>query len=163
MAANLALRQQAGQASFLNIGSAHLAQSSPVQPSQPEPTTFGLSFSGLGASMAEVASFSAVAGTPPAASDAEPAAPTSASSETPTQDHRLPHGVFGAFIATPAELSLAPFLSDRSFISMVVDSGATDNYVDPALTPGVRAYMCDSKKFGSRTRSSPPARTFCKA
>ena len=65
-------------------------------------------------------------------------------------------------MATPAELSLAPFLSDRSFISMVVDSGATDNYVDPALTPGVRAYMCDSKKFGSRTRSSPPARTFCK-
>ena len=26
---------------------------------------------------------------------------------------------------------------------MVVDSGATNNYLDPALTPGVRAYMCD--------------------
>ena len=26
---------------------------------------------------------------------------------------------------------------------MAVDSGATDNYLDPALTPGVRAHMCD--------------------
>ena len=43
LAANLALLQQAGQANFLNIGSAHLAQSSPTQPSEPEPTTFGLS------------------------------------------------------------------------------------------------------------------------
>ena len=65
-------------------------------------------------------------------------------------------------MATPAELSLAPFLSDRSFISMVVDSGATDNYVGPALAPGLRAYMRDVENFGSRTRSSPPARTFCK-
>ena len=102
LAANLALLQQAGQANFLNIGSAHLAQSSPAQPSQPEPTTFGFSFSALGASLAEVASSSAAAGTPPAASDAEPAAPTSASSETPTQDHRSPHVFFGALMATPA-------------------------------------------------------------
>ena len=81
------------------------------------------------------------------ASDAKPAAPTSTSSETPTQDHRLSHGFFGAFMATPAELSLAPFLSDGSFISMVVDSGATDNYVDPALTPGLRAYMHDVEEL----------------
>ena len=26
---------------------------------------------------------------------------------------------------------------------MVVDSGATNHYRDLALTPGVRAYMCD--------------------
>ena len=26
---------------------------------------------------------------------------------------------------------------------MVVDSGATNKYLDPALTPGVRAHMCD--------------------
>ena len=50
-------------------------------------------------------------------------------------------------MATPAELSLAPFLSDGSFISMVVDSGATDNYVDPALAPGLRAYMRDVKEL----------------
>ena len=47
LAANLALLQQAGQANFLNIGSAHLAQSSPAQSSQPEPTTFGFSFLSL--------------------------------------------------------------------------------------------------------------------
>ena len=143
MAANLALLQQAGQANLLNIESAHLAQSSPVKPSQPEPTTFGFSFSALGASLVEVASSSAAEGTPPVASDAKPAAPTSASSETPTQDHRLPHGFFYAFMATPAELSLSPFLPNGSFISMVVDSGATDNHVDPALTHGLRAYMRD--------------------
>ena len=30
---------------------------------------------------------------------------------------------------------------------MVVDSGATDNYVDPALTPGLRAYMRDVEEL----------------
>ena len=46
-------------------------------------------------------------------------------------------------MVTPAELSLASVPSDGSFISMTVDSGATDNYVDPALSPGLRAYMRD--------------------
>ena len=46
-------------------------------------------------------------------------------------------------MATPAEMSIAHFRSDGSCIQMVVDSGATDNYLDPALTPGVRANMCD--------------------
>ena len=50
-------------------------------------------------------------------------------------------------MASPAELSLAPFLSDGSFTSMVVDSGVTDNYVDPALTPGLRAYMRDVEEL----------------
>ena len=80
LAANLALLQQAGQANFFIIGSAHPAQSSLAQPSQPEPTTFGFSFSVLGASLAKVASSSADAGTLPTASDAKLAALTSASS-----------------------------------------------------------------------------------
>ena len=50
-------------------------------------------------------------------------------------------------MATPAELLLAPFLSDGSFISMVVDSCATDNYVDPAITHGLRAYMRDVEEL----------------
>ena len=50
-------------------------------------------------------------------------------------------------MATPAELSLAPFLSEGLFISIMVDSGATDGYVDPALTPGVRAYMRDVEEL----------------
>ena len=50
-------------------------------------------------------------------------------------------------MATPAELSLTPFLSDGSFISMVVDGSATDNYVDPARTLGLRTYMCDVEEL----------------
>ena len=46
------------------------------------------------------------------------------------------------FMASPtAESSLAPFRSDGSSILMMVDSRATDKYLDPALTPGVRAHM----------------------
>ena len=66
-------------------------------------------------------------------------------------------------MVTPAELSLAPFLSDGSFISMVADSGATDNYLNPVLHPVCEPTFATSKNFGSRTRSSTPARTFCKA
>ena len=33
--------------------------------------------------------------------------------------------------------------TDGSCIWMVVESGATNNYLDPALTPAVRAHMCD--------------------
>ena len=40
-------------------------------------------------------------------------------------------------------MPLAPFCSDGSCIQMVVESGATNNYLDPALTPRVRAHMCD--------------------
>ena len=50
-------------------------------------------------------------------------------------------------MSTPAELSLVPFLSDGLFISMVVDSDVTDNYVDLALTPGLRAYMRDVEQL----------------
>ena len=46
-------------------------------------------------------------------------------------------------MATPAEPSRAPFISDGSFLSTVGDSGATDNYVDPAITPCLRTYMRD--------------------
>ena len=45
-------------------------------------------------------------------------------------------------MATPAEVSLARFRSHGSSIRVVVDSGATNNYLDPALTPEARDYMC---------------------
>eukprot|EP00903_Cladosiphon_okamuranus_P015234 g14080.t1 len=159
LAANLALLQAAGQANlgqanFANLGSAHLAHSSPAvaqqgpppavaQPGPPEPTSFGFSFSALGTSLAEVASSSSPSQPPSAATTTTPAAPAPASSQSSTPDHHLPSGFFGAFMATPAEFSSVPFRSDGSYIRMVVDSGATDNYLDPALTPGVRAIMHD--------------------
>ena len=83
--ANLAVSKRPNQADFPNVGSAHL-----TQPAQPEPTTFGFSFSAMGASLAEAA--------------ASPNTDTSTSKETTnkasspeTQNYRLPEGVFGAF------------------------------------------------------------------
>ena len=145
LVANLALLHSAGHVNLPNIGSAHLAQSTPATapPAPAEPTSFGFSFSAQRAPPAAATSSSAVSQTPPAASAATPAAPLSISSESPAQDHRLPIGFLGALMATAAEMSLAPFRSDGSCIRMVVDSGATKNYLDPALTLGVRAHMCD--------------------
>ena len=92
--------------------------------------------------VAAATSSSAFYQTPPAAPAATPAAPSSIFSESPAQDHRLPSG-FCAFMTTPAEMSLAPFRSDGSCIRVVVDSGATNNCLDPVLTPRVRAHLCD--------------------
>ena len=145
LVANLALLHSAGQVNLPNIGSAHLAQSTPATaPRAPaELTSFGFSFSAQRALPAAATSSSAFSQTPPAASAATPAAPSSFSSESPAHDHRLPSGFFGAFMATPAEMSIAPFRSVGSCIRMVADNGATNNYLHPALTPGVRAHMCD--------------------
>lgn len=57
----------------------------------------------------------------------------------------MPSGFFGAFIVTPAELASALFRSDGSFVRMVVGSGATDNYIDPELVPGVLDHMLDTE------------------
>ena len=134
LAANLAVVQAAGPAHFSHLGSAHLAQ--PFQAAAPqasyapsELTTFGFSFNALGAS---------------AAPAVLPAASASASSASSARDHHLPSEYFGAFMtSSAAESSLALFRSDESFILILVDSGATDNLLDPALTPGVRAHMRD--------------------
>ena len=130
LAANLALLGVAGPPSVAHLGSAHLAQPSPAAapqaPQAPsEPTTFGFSFNALGASAAPAAA---------------PAASASSSSPTPARDNHLPSGYFGAFMASSAKESTL-LRSDGSSIVMLVDSGATDNYIDPALTPGVRAHM----------------------
>lgn len=131
LAANLALLQPSNQARFTNVGSAHLAQ-----PPQVEPSTFGFSFSAMGASLAEAATSFSASGTPTAA-------PASAPTETPLQDHHLPHVFFGAFMATSADLSDPHLHSDGLFVRMLVDSGATYNFVDPSLTPWLRDSMRD--------------------
>ena len=131
--ANLALIQAAGMANF-----SHLAQ--PVQATAPqasqassEPTTFGFSFNALGAS---------------AAPDSSPAASASASSASSARDHHSPSQYLGALMASSAaESSLAHFRSDGSSILMLVDSGATEYYLNVALTPGVRAHMRDIEDF----------------
>ena len=139
LVANLVLQHSAGQVKLPNIGSAHLAQSTPAKaPQAPaKPTSFGFLL------QRPTRSTGCLLQAPPAASAATPAAPLSISSELPAQDDRLPSGFFGAFMATPAEMSLSAFRSDGLCIRMVVDSGATNNYLDPALSSGVRAHICN--------------------
>ena len=80
---------------------------------------------------------------PTAESAVTPAVAVSASSETPKHDHLSPHGVLGVFMATSADRSTAKLCSDGPFIRMLVDSGASDRYVPPSLTPGLRASIGD--------------------
>ena len=147
------LRCQPGAAAFRwsdnlpNNGSADFAQSTPpTVPQVPaEPTSFGFSFSAQRAPPAAATLSSAFFQTPPAASAATPAPPSSTSSESPAQDHSLPAGLSLRSWRLLQVMSLAPFRSDGSCIWMVTDSEATNIYLDPALTPGVRAHTCDVK------------------
>ena len=145
LVANLVLLHSAGQVKLPNIGSAHLAQSTPATaPQAPaKPTSFGFLLQRPTRSTGCSNFVFCLLQAPPAASAATPAVPSSISSESPAQDDRLPSGFFGAFMATPAEMSLAAFRSDGLCIRMVVDSGATNNYLDPAISSGVRAHICD--------------------
>ena len=88
-----------------NIGSTDLAQAP-----QPEPPTFGFSFSAMGASLADAAAPAADA---PAAtyakSSARPAAPASADSGMTKPSHHWPLGVFDASIAAGTKPLMAHF------------------------------------------------------
>ena len=44
---------------------------------------------------------------------------------------------------TTTALSAASFCSDETVLTMMVDSGATDNFVDPFLTPRLKECMSD--------------------
>ena len=52
-------------------------------------------------------------------------------------------GAFDAFMATTAALSAARFCSGDSTLTMMVDSGATHNFVDPVLTPRLQGMTSD--------------------
>ena len=129
LAANLALLQAAGLANFSHLAQPYQTAAPQLSQAPSEPTTFGFSFDALGASAAPAAA---------------PAASASVSSASSARNHHLPPEYLGAFMASSAaESSLSPFRSDGSSILMLMDSEATDNYLDPALTPGVRAHMRD--------------------
>ena len=55
----------------------------------------------------------------------------------------MPEGAFGAFMAITAALSAASFCSGDSTLTMLVDSGATHNFVDPLLTPRLQDMLSD--------------------
>lgn len=57
----------------------------------------------------------------------------------------LPDAAFGAFMAldNPAALKAGIFSGSDSTLTMLLDSGSTDNFVDPKLTPGLRDSVRD--------------------
>ena len=63
-------------------------------------------------------------------------------SEPSPQNRRLPAGVFGAFMAMNV-LSAASLCPGDLTLTMLVDSGATHNFVDPLLAPWLQAFMTD--------------------
>ena len=67
----------------------------------------------------------------------------SAPPESPQQNRVIPEGDFVAFVATTTALSAASFCSDETVLTMMVDSGATPNFVDPFLTPRLKEFMRD--------------------
>ena len=55
----------------------------------------------------------------------------------------IPEGAFGALVETIIALSAASFCSDETVLTMMVDSGATHNFVDPFPTPRLKEFMSD--------------------
>ena len=48
-------------------------------------------------------------------------------------------------MATTTTLSAPSFCSDETVLTMMVDSGATHNFVDPLLTPRLKEFMSDDR------------------
>ena len=100
----------------------------------------------MGASLVDTAASSATYGSSPAELFPKPAASATPTiqlgpvpSEPSPQNRRLPDGVFGAFMAMNVALSAASLCSGDLTLTMLVDSGATHNFVDPLLTPGFKS------------------------
>ena len=55
----------------------------------------------------------------------------------------MPVGAFGVFMATNTALSAASFCSGDSTLTMLVDSGATHNFVDSLLNPRLQDMMSE--------------------
>ena len=136
--ANLALLMPQDQAG-INIGNAHLEKAP-----QREPPTFEFSFSAMDASLAEAAASAVDASAAAfAKSSVKPAAHASAASGPTHPSHHWPHKVFGAIMAAGTIQPMADLC--RLVITMIVNSGTTDNHIDPHLIPRLQEFMRDIK------------------
>ena len=104
----------------------------------------------MGASLVDAVASSTTSGSSPAELFPKPAASATPTiqlgpvlSEPSPQNRRLPDWVFGAFMAMNVALSAASLCSDDLTLTMLVDSGATHNFVDPLLTPWRQEFMTD--------------------
>ena len=100
---------------------------------------FGCSFTAMGVPLPAAATPSH--GDLTAESGAETAEPASTPAAS-LPNYRLPDGVFRAHMASTPDLSgESGLLTDGTCIELLVDSGASFNFVDPELTPGLLASM----------------------
>ncbi|CAM9639627.1 unnamed protein product, partial [Ascophyllum nodosum] len=129
-------------ANFAHIGSAHLAAA------QGTPPTFGFSFAAVGPSSGEASAAAPAASTEPSA-----AGPSSIqlgpSQAARGQDEHVPFDLFGAFgtsfmvTSTPLQCTYNPL--NGSSITVMVDSGSSEHFLDPFLIPGLQNRMMDYK------------------
>ena len=83
------------------------------------------------------------------------ATPASAAWGLTQPSHHWPHGVLGEFNVAGTKLPMAD-LCHRLVITMIADSGATDNYIHLHLIVQVREFMNDSKLLTVPHLISPP-------
>ena len=129
-------------ANFAHIGSAHLAAA------QGPPPTFGFSFAAIGPSSGEASTAAPAASTEPSA-----AGPSSIqlgpSQAARGQDEDVPFNLFGAFgtsfMVTSTPLQCADNPLNGSSITVMMDSGSSEHFLDPFLIPGLQNRMMDYK------------------
>ena len=129
-------------ANFAHIGSAHFVAK------QGPPPTFGFSIAAVGPSSGEASAAAPAASTEPAA-----AGPLSIqlgpSQAARGQDEHVPFDLFGAFgtsfIVTSTPLQRTDNPLNGSSITVMVDSGSSEHFMDPFLIPGLQNRMMDYK------------------
>ena len=127
---------------FAHIGSAHLTAE------QGLPPTFGLSFAAVGPSSGEASAAAPAASTEPVA-----AGPSSIqlgpSQAAQGQDEHVPFDLFGAFgtsfMVTSKPLQCTDNPLNGCSITVMVDSGSSEHFLNPFLIPGLQNRMMDYK------------------
>ena len=129
-------------ANFAHIGSAHLTAE------QVLPPTFGFSFAAVGPSSGEASVAAPAASTEPAAAGAS-SIQLGPSQAARGQDEHVPFDLFGAFgtsfMVTPTPLQCTDNPLNRSSITVMVDSGSSEHFLDPFLITGLQNRMMDYK------------------
>ena len=129
-------------ANFAHTGSTHLAAE------QGPPPTFGFSFIAVGPSSGEANAAAPAASTKPAA-----AGPSSIqlglSQAARGENEHVPFDLFGAFgtsfMVTSTPLQCTDIPLNESSITVMVDSGSSEHFLDPFLIPGLQNRMMDYK------------------
>ena len=124
-------------ANFAHIGSAHLAAA------QGPPPTFELSFAAVGPSSGEASAAAPAASTGPSSIQLGP------SQAARGQGEHVPFDLFGAFgtssMVTPTPLQCMYNPLNGSSITVMVDSGSSEHFLDLFLIPGLQNRMMDFK------------------